>query len=215
MKQRRAEPLTDHRRRVDHATRRQTQAAGAREGRVPHRSGQSAASGNRLNNKERINARGPLQLSGIKPPRPRQLTNRQLRQGAQDDSSHSRTRCQIPHQQPKRRVRCDLIVAVGESRRSSPQRAEPESEPDPASADRPSERPRSRQPPALALPARSASLARAPADHRLQARSAARRNDYDGASETRTRDLLGAIQALSQLSYSPGRRHQPLGRAVV
>ena len=29
----------------------------------------------------------------------------------------------------------------------------------------------------------------------------------DGASETRTRDLLGAIQALSQLSYSPGRRH--------
>ena len=32
-----------------------------------------------------------------------------------------------------------------------------------------------------------------------------------GASETRTRDLLGAIQALSQLSYSPGRRHGPHG----
>jgi hypothetical protein len=32
------------------------------------------------------------------------------------------------------------------------------------------------------------------------------RGFYDGASETRTRDLLGAIQALSQLSYSPGRR---------
>ena len=29
----------------------------------------------------------------------------------------------------------------------------------------------------------------------------------DGASRTRTGDLLGAIQALSQLSYSPGRRH--------
>jgi hypothetical protein len=28
----------------------------------------------------------------------------------------------------------------------------------------------------------------------------------NGASETRTRDLLGAIQALSQLSYSPVRR---------
>jgi hypothetical protein len=27
----------------------------------------------------------------------------------------------------------------------------------------------------------------------------------DGASRTRTGDLLGAIQALSQLSYSPGR----------
>jgi hypothetical protein len=26
---------------------------------------------------------------------------------------------------------------------------------------------------------------------------------YDGASRTRTGDLLGAIQALSQLSYSP------------
>jgi diguanylate cyclase (GGDEF)-like protein len=32
-----------------------------------------------------------------------------------------------------------------------------------------------------------------------------------GASETRTRDLLGAIQALSQLSYSPGRRRRPHG----
>jgi hypothetical protein len=29
----------------------------------------------------------------------------------------------------------------------------------------------------------------------------------DGASRTRTGDLLGAIQALSQLSYSPERRH--------
>jgi hypothetical protein len=28
-----------------------------------------------------------------------------------------------------------------------------------------------------------------------------------GASRTRTDDLLGAIQALSQLSYSPERRH--------
>jgi hypothetical protein len=28
---------------------------------------------------------------------------------------------------------------------------------------------------------------------------------YDGASRARTGDLLGAIQALSQLSYSPGR----------
>jgi hypothetical protein len=27
---------------------------------------------------------------------------------------------------------------------------------------------------------------------------------FDGASRTRTGDLLGAIQALSQLSYSPG-----------
>ena len=30
--------------------------------------------------------------------------------------------------------------------------------------------------------------------------------DEDGASRTRTGDLLGAIQALSQLSYSPERR---------
>ncbi len=37
----------------------------------------------------------------------------------------------------------------------------------------------------------------------------------DGASETRTRDLLGAIQALSQLSYSPGRRHEPHGDCRV
>jgi hypothetical protein len=29
---------------------------------------------------------------------------------------------------------------------------------------------------------------------------------FDGASRTRTGDLLGAIQALSQLSYSPARR---------
>ena len=35
----------------------------------------------------------------------------------------------------------------------------------------------------------------------------------DGASETRTRDLLGAIQALSQLSYSPVRRAVPPGGA--
>src|SRR5690242_17841100 len=32
-----------------------------------------------------------------------------------------------------------------------------------------------------------------------------------GASRTRTGDLLGAIQALSQLSYSPGRRPRPHG----
>ena len=37
----------------------------------------------------------------------------------------------------------------------------------------------------------------------------------DGASRARTGDLLGAIQALSQLSYSPGRRRQPLGPASV
>ena len=29
---------------------------------------------------------------------------------------------------------------------------------------------------------------------------------FDGASRTRTGDLLGAIQALSQLSYSPARQ---------
>jgi hypothetical protein len=33
----------------------------------------------------------------------------------------------------------------------------------------------------------------------------------DGASRTRTGDLLGAIQALSQLSYSPVRRPRPRG----
>ena len=33
-----------------------------------------------------------------------------------------------------------------------------------------------------------------------------------GARGTRTPDLLGAIQALSQLSYSPVRRHRPRGR---
>ena len=32
-----------------------------------------------------------------------------------------------------------------------------------------------------------------------------------GASRTRTDDLLGAIQALSQLSYSPVRRRMPRG----
>ena len=37
----------------------------------------------------------------------------------------------------------------------------------------------------------------------------------DGASETRTRDLLGAIQALSQLSYSPERRLLPRGCGTV
>jgi hypothetical protein len=37
----------------------------------------------------------------------------------------------------------------------------------------------------------------------------------DGASRTRTGDLLGAIQALSQLSYSPGRRHVPRGCGTV
>ncbi len=31
-------------------------------------------------------------------------------------------------------------------------------------------------------------------------------NESNGASRTRTGDLLGAIQALSQLSYSPARR---------
>ena len=36
-----------------------------------------------------------------------------------------------------------------------------------------------------------------------------------GASRTRTGDLLGAIQALSQLSYSPGRRHMPRGCGTV
>ena len=37
----------------------------------------------------------------------------------------------------------------------------------------------------------------------------------DGASRTRTGDLLGAIQALSQLSYSPGRRQMPRGSGTV
>jgi hypothetical protein len=36
-----------------------------------------------------------------------------------------------------------------------------------------------------------------------------------GASRTRTGDLLGAIQALSQLSYSPGRRRLPRGCGTV
>src|ERR1700748_2703899 len=38
----------------------------------------------------------------------------------------------------------------------------------------------------------------------------------DGASETRTRDLLGAIQALSQLSYSPagGVGHAVIGKSL-
>jgi hypothetical protein len=36
-----------------------------------------------------------------------------------------------------------------------------------------------------------------------------------GARGTRTPDLLGAIQALSQLSYSPGRRRVPRGFATV
>jgi hypothetical protein len=36
-----------------------------------------------------------------------------------------------------------------------------------------------------------------------------------GASRTRTGDLLGAIQALSQLSYSPGRRQMPRGCGTV
>ena len=35
---------------------------------------------------------------------------------------------------------------------------------------------------------------------------------FYGASETRTRDLLGAIQALSQLSYSPVRPRYRSGR---
>ncbi len=37
----------------------------------------------------------------------------------------------------------------------------------------------------------------------------------NGARGTRTPDLLGAIQALSQLSYSPGRRHEPHGNVRV
>jgi hypothetical protein len=37
----------------------------------------------------------------------------------------------------------------------------------------------------------------------------------NGASRTRTGDLLGAIQALSQLSYSPARRQLPLGCGTV
>ena len=37
----------------------------------------------------------------------------------------------------------------------------------------------------------------------------------DGARGTRTPDLLGAIQALSQLSYSPGRRPRPHGGRLV
>ena len=37
----------------------------------------------------------------------------------------------------------------------------------------------------------------------------------DGASRTRTGDLLGAIQALSQLSYSPERRQMPRGCGTV
>ena len=37
----------------------------------------------------------------------------------------------------------------------------------------------------------------------------------NGASRTRTGDLLGAIQALSQLSYSPGRRQMPRGCGTV
>src|SRR5690348_8065515 len=36
-------------------------------------------------------------------------------------------------------------------------------------------------------------------------------NKANGASRTRTGDLLGAIQALSQLSYSPERRRLPHG----
>src|ERR671917_423637 len=37
----------------------------------------------------------------------------------------------------------------------------------------------------------------------------------DGASRTRTGDLLGAIQALSQLSYSPVRASRPEGRSPM
>jgi hypothetical protein len=37
----------------------------------------------------------------------------------------------------------------------------------------------------------------------------------DGARGTRTPDLLGAIQALSQLSYSPERRRMPHGCGTV
>src|ERR671916_994962 len=36
-----------------------------------------------------------------------------------------------------------------------------------------------------------------------------------GASRTRTGDLLGAIQALSQLSYSPVRASRPEGRSPM
>ena len=39
----------------------------------------------------------------------------------------------------------------------------------------------------------------------VMARAAGRTSIGSGASRTRTGDLLGAIQALSQLSYSPAR----------
>ena len=37
----------------------------------------------------------------------------------------------------------------------------------------------------------------------------------NGASETRTRDLLHAMQALSQLSYGPGDFAEPLANSVT
>ena len=39
--------------------------------------------------------------------------------------------------------------------------------------------------------------------------------DVNGASETRTRDLLHAMQALSQLSYGPGDFAEPLANSVT
>ncbi len=47
-----------------------------------------------------------------------------------------------------------------------------------------------------------------PLDKRSTKSSALQAFQRSGASETRTRDLLGAIQALSQLSYSPARRQR-------
>ena len=50
------------------------------------------------------------------------------------------------------------------------------------------------------LPLRHVAPAHPPTEEALHLQGS-----FDGASETRTRDLLGAIQALSQLSYSPVR----------
>jgi hypothetical protein len=49
---------------------------------------------------------------------------------------------------------------------------------------------------------------RAAPDTKKPGPRAAKRIRADGARGTRTPDLLGAIQALSQLSYSPGRSEQ-------
>ena len=44
-----------------------------------------------------------------------------------------------------------------------------------------------------------------PPDDRILTHEDLRSTKFDGASRTRTGDLLGAIQTLSQLSYSPER----------